>query len=54
MAVRNNKDIALGVISVLEARPLVFVPDLVDQSVKAANDVLGRSARRGMDVSMGR
>eukprot|EP00908_Phaeocystis_cordata_P018820 Transcript_30296.p2 GENE.Transcript_30296~~Transcript_30296.p2 ORF type:complete len:119 (+),score=8.87 Transcript_30296:3-359(+) len=41
MAVRNNKDIALGVIRVFEARTLVFVSDFVDQSVKAANDVLG-------------
>lgn len=52
MAVRNNKDIALGVIRVLEARTLVFVSDFVDQSVKAANDVLGGSGRRGMNVSM--
>jgi hypothetical protein len=34
------------------ARTLVFVSDFVDQSVKAANDVLGGSGRRGMNVSM--
>lgn len=47
MAVRNDKDIALGLIRVLEAGTLVFVSDLIDQSIEAANDILGRSGRRG-------
>lgn len=54
MAVRDNKNIALEIIWVLEAGTLVFVLDFIDQSVKAANDILRGSARREMDVSMER
>lgn len=46
MAVRNDKDITLGFIRVLEAGTLVFVFDLIDQSIEAANDILGGSGRR--------
>lgn len=54
VAVRDNKDIALGLIRVLEAGTLVFVLDIIDQSIEAANDILGGSGRRGMNVSMGK
>lgn len=49
----DNKHIALGLIRVLEAGALVFVLDVIDQSVEAANDILRGSGRRGMNVSMG-
>jgi hypothetical protein len=49
MTVRDNKDITLRLIRVLEGRTLVFIPDLIDQSVKTTNDILRRS---GMYVSM--
>ena len=45
MAVRDNKNITLVVIGVLEAGTLVFVLDFIDQSVKAANDIFRGSAR---------
>ena len=45
MAVRDNKNITLVVIGVLEAGTLIFVLDFIDQSVKAANDILRGSAR---------
>lgn len=47
MTMRNDKDIALGLIRVLEAGTLVFVFDLIDQSIEAANDILGGSGRNG-------
>lgn len=47
MAVGNDKDITLGFIRVLEAGTLVFVLDLIDQSIEAANDILRGSGRRG-------
>lgn len=44
---RNDKDITLGLIRVLEAGTLVFVFDLIDQSIEATNDILGGSGRSG-------